>query len=52
MKKNLELIILLYVDSTSYKKLVDTYNITINKDILEILDDSDEEFEPYFKKPE
>ncbi|KAL4444412.1 hypothetical protein ABPG74_016705 [Tetrahymena malaccensis] len=39
-------------DSTSYKKLVDTYNITIHQDILDILDDSDEEFEPYFKKPE
>lgn len=31
---------------------METYNISINKDIFEILDESDHEFEPYFKKSE
>eukprot|EP00825_Cyclidium_porcatum_P040642 TRINITY_DN5188_c0_g1_i3.p1 TRINITY_DN5188_c0_g1~~TRINITY_DN5188_c0_g1_i3.p1 ORF type:complete len:392 (+),score=110.59 TRINITY_DN5188_c0_g1_i3:185-1360(+) len=36
------------------KKKIDaeTYNIKINQSVLDILEDSDEEYETYFKKPE
>lgn len=43
---------LIIKDPTTYKDLATRYNISLNTHILNILDESDEEFEPYFKKPE
>lgn len=33
------------------KTLIEIYNVSINQDIIDLLEDSDEEFDMYFKAP-